>query len=159
MASFFQVGSVLGANLGNSDGATAKFALGTRVPGSSDTEWVYVRANVALTTGNIVSVSSSFSAALANGNQVGKELAFAQGDFSASDYGWVAKRGQGIYVLLTGAVTAGKQLHINNPGSGTARRATGTATLNGVSIITTNTAATRKVSLCYATWPRIGAAL
>src|SRR3990167_10563898 len=152
---FFQTGSAIGVNLGNSDGATAKFALGTRVSGSNDTEWVYVRANVALTTGHVLKVNTSFSAALSNGSLLGKELAFAQGTFSASDYGFVAKRGVAIYAKFTAAATAGVQLYLNNPGSGVLRQTAATATLKGVSLITTQTAATRRALLVYATWPRV----
>ena len=151
----FQTGSALGVSLGNSDGATAKFALGTRVSGSNDTEWVYVRANVALVTGSVLKVNTSFSAALSNGSLLGKELAFSQGTFTASDYGFVAKRGISIYARVTAAVTAGVQLYLNNPGSGTIRQASATATLKGVSVITSNTAATRRAVLVYATWPRV----
>ena len=152
---FYPTSSVIGAKLGDSDGATAKFTLGQRLSGSDDSEWVYVRANVALTTGHVLKVNSAFSAALSNGSLLGKELCFSQGVFAASDYGFVAKRGVKLYAKFTAAATAGAQLYLNNPGSGVLRQASGTATLKGVSLITNQTAATRRALLVYATWPRV----
>ena len=98
---FYPTSSVIGAKLGDSDGATAKFTLGQRLSGSDDSEWVYVRANVALTTGHVLKVNNNYSAALSNGSLLGKELCFSQGVFAASDYGFVAKRGGTVVGTLS----------------------------------------------------------
>ena len=150
--------SVIGANLGNSDGATALFGLGNTLMGSNDTEWVYVNAAVALATGTAVVINSSGTAALLNGTlsttSTGKQIAFSQGVFAASDYGWVARRGNGIYVLVSSVSTVAVILY-NSDTSGTLTTTSATNTLAGISLITAAATATGVPQPAFVSWPRL----
>jgi len=155
---FYTNQSTIGSNFGNSDGASALFGLGNTSMGQSDTEWVYVCAGVALATGTAVMINSSGTAALLNGTlnttSTGKQIAFAQGTFAASDYGWVARRGNGIYVLVSSVSTAANILYTSDT-SGTLTTATATCTLAGISLITAAATATAVPQTAYVSWPRL----
>lgn len=150
--------STIGANLGNSDGATALFGLGNTTMGQYDTEWVYVCASVALATGTAVVINSSGTAALLNGTlsttSAGKQIAFSQGVFAASDYGWVARRGNGIYVLVSSVSTIAGVLY-NCENSGTLTTATATNTFAGISLITASATGVAAAQTAYVSWPRL----
>ena len=157
--------SRIGANLGgSSDGATALFAVGSRARGTDSSEWIYVQANVALTTGQCVYLNTTFTAQLANVTNAitGNVLAFAQGAFSASDFGWVARRGTPIYVLISGVSTIGGMLSISASDSGTLSAAVSTTsgpitisgTLAGISVLTAAATATAAVVSAFVTYPR-----
>ena len=114
--------SVIGVNLqGNSDGATANFALGSHVLGNANSEWVYVCAGLAITTGMIVSLSATFTAIPANSTGAitapAPQLAFAQGAFAAADFGWVAIRGDNLVVALSSTSSMAAALYIGQSGS------------------------------------------
>jgi len=150
--------SVIGANLGNSDGATALFGLGNTLMGSNDTEWVYVNASVALTTGSVVVINSSGTAALLNGTlsttSTGKQIAFSQGVFAASDYGWVARRGNGIYVLVSSVSTVNVILY-NCDTSGTLTTTSATNTIAGIALITASATGVPSAVPAFVSWPRL----
>lgn len=150
--------STIGANLGNSDGATALFGLGNTTMGSQDTEWVYVNAAVALATGTAVVINSSGTASLLNGTlsttSTGKQIAFAQGVFAASDYGWVARRGNGIYVLVSSVSTVNVILY-NCDTSGTLTTATATNTIAGIALITASATGVSSAVPAFVSWPRL----
>lgn len=58
--------STIGVNLqGISDGATALFGVGQHVIGNNGSEWIYVQAAGVFTTGQIVAVSTAYTAKLA----------------------------------------------------------------------------------------------
>jgi hypothetical protein len=155
---FYTNSSTIGANLGNSDGASALFGLGNTLMGQSDTEWVYVNAAVALTTGSVVVVNSSGTAALLNGTlsttSTGKQIAFSQGVFAASDYGWVARRGNGIYVLVSSVSTVSVILY-NSDSSGTLTTTTATNTIAGISLITASSTGVATAVPAFVSWPRL----
>ena len=155
---FYTNSSTIGANFGNSDGATALFGLGNTSMGQYDTEWVYVCAIQALATGTAVVINSSGSADLLNGTlsttSTGKQIAFAQGTFSASDYGWVARRGNGIYVRVSSVSTASNILY-NCDNSGTLTTATATNTFGGISIITASATGVAAAVPAFVSWPRL----
>ena len=155
---FFANSSTIGTNLGNSDGATALFGLSSVVMGSQDSEWVYVNASVALATGTVVMINSSGTAALLNGTlsttSTGKQIAFSQGVFAASDYGWVARRGNGIYVLVSSVSTIAVILY-NSDTSGTLTTASATNTIAGISLITAAATATGVPQPAFVSWPRL----
>lgn len=151
--------STIGANLGNSDGATAAFALGNTLMGQQDTEWVYVCAGSALVTGSAVVINSSGTANLLNGTlsttSAGKQIAFSQGVFAASDYGWVARRGNGIYVLVSSVSTIAVTVYNAPDNSGTLTTTSATNTLAGISLITASSTGVATAQPAYVSWPRL----
>lgn len=150
--------STIGVNLGNSDGATALFGLGNTIMGQSDTEWVYINTASALTTGTAVMINSSGTANLLNGTlsttSTGKQIAFAQGTFAASDYGWVARRGNGIYVLVSSVSTVAVILY-NSDSSGTLTTTSATNTIAGISLITASSTGIASAVPAFVSWPRL----
>ena len=157
--------SLIGAQFGNSDGATQLFALGQHAQGDSGSEWVYVQASGALSTGQCVVVTSGFLAAVATlqlaignlGVSQNWQLAFAQGNFAASDYGWVAIKGTSLQVALSTMSTLGVPLYIQAGGSGALSNATATSgTIAGV-IYTTVSATGVTNANCngVVTYPRL----
>jgi len=149
--------SQIGINLGgNSDGATALFGLGSRVQGTNDTEWIYVNAAVALTTGQCVYLNTTYTANLVNTTQAinGWELAFAQGAFAASDYGWVAKRGSPIFVLVSSVSTIGGALFTCDT-SGTLTGSAVSGTTAGIAVVTASATGISVVMQSLVTWPRM----
>lgn len=151
-------GSTIGANLGNSDGASPLFGLGNVTMGSQDSEWVYVCTIQALSTGTAVVVNSSGTADMLNGTlsttSTGKQIAFAQGTFAASDYGWVARRGNGIYVRVSSVSTASVILY-NCDNSGTLTTTSATNTFAGISIITASSTGVASAVPAFVSWPRL----
>lgn len=157
--------STIGVNLqGNSDGASANFALGSHVLGNAGSEWIYVSAINAITTGQLVTINATFSAqaataTLAFGSATpspGQTLAFAQGAFAAADFGWVALRGDNLAVALSSASTLGVPLYIGQSGSITVIAASGTLAgiiLQGCSA----TAVLNAATTAFVTWPRMNA--
>ena len=155
---FFANSSTIGTNLGNSDGATALFGLSSVVMGSQDSEWIYINAASALATGTVVMVNSSGTANLLNGTlsgtSTGKQIAFSQGVFSASDYGWVARRGNGIYVLVSSVSTVNVLMY-NCENSGALTSVTATNTIAGISIITASSTGIATAVPAFVSWPRL----
>lgn len=150
--------STIGANFGNSDGATALFGLGNTALGQQDTEWVYVCTIQALTTGTAVVVNSSGTADMLNGTlsttSTGKQIAFAQGVFAASDYGWVARRGNGIYVRVSSVSTVNAILY-NCDNSGTLTTTSATNTFAGIALITASSTGVASAVPAFVSWPRL----
>ena len=147
--------SMIGVNLGgDSDGATALFEVGSKANGTDDTEWVYVQANVALTTGQLVMLNSTYTAQLANvtGAIEGRELAFSQGVFTAADFGWVAKRGSPLYVLVSSLSTIGGILTLSD-NSGTIQGNGVSGTMAGIAVITASATGVAVVMASYVRYP------
>lgn len=167
MANNFVNTSTIGVNLqGNSDGATALFGVGNHVLGNMGSEWMYVNAGAALTTGQLLCISLSMTAfpatqTLVSGTaaQAGgpfNTLAFAQGAFAASDYGWVALRGDSLNVNLSSSSTLGLPLYLSVVMSGTVTTVTGALTLAGIMIQSVSaTAIANPATLAFVTWPRV----
>src|SRR3990167_330885 len=168
MASNFVNSSVLGVSLqGNSDGATALFGLGQHVLGNAASEWIYVSAIGAITTGQCVVINATYSAqpataTLAYGSAAGSpgmQLAFAQGAFAASDFGWVALRGDAMAVSLSCCSTLGVALYIGLSGNiCSASGVAGSGTLAGIILTSFSaTAILNAASTAYLTYPRMNA--
>jgi len=92
---------------------SAKHALGSRVNGNNESEWMYVYASAALTAYVTVGVEASgtaspLTAAIA---RTGATIGIAQNAFSAADYGWVATKGRSLRVATTAAVAIGVRLY------------------------------------------------
>lgn len=111
----FPTSSMLGVDL-NSANSTAQFALNTKVLGNNNTEWQYVFATAALTTGQIVNVfaggtaiafTTAILAATPTSNTGPLDLGVVQFPISSSQYGFVAKRGNALQVLVSGTCPPG----------------------------------------------------
>ncbi len=155
-------GSVIGVNLqGNSDGATANFALGTHVLGNAGSDWIYVAAAGAITTGALVAINSGFTAKLALATDAfgttpgsGMQLAFAQGAFAASDFGWVCLRGANMVVAVSNVSTLGAALYIGT-NSGIITTAAGSGTLAGIILATASASGVlNAATVAYLQYPR-----
>ena len=153
--------SVIGVNLqGNSDGTTANFGLGQHVLGDDSTEWVYVYAQAAFTTGMLVAINATYSAKTATATDAfaGQQLAFAQGAFTALDYGWVALRGNSLNVALSSVSTLGAALYISAASSGSITTAAASGTLAGITILSASaTGVLNAATTAYVSWPRLSA--
>ena len=126
------VSSLIGVDLSGVGGTTQVFALGTPALGSMNSEWAYVEATATFVTGEIVLIN--------------------QGEF-----GWVAKRGKDLYVLVTGTLTAASDNGLAL-GANSGRLVPGTAggnTLFGV-VLTESVSASgvRSVAKAVLTYPR-----
>lgn len=167
MAGNFVNSSVIGVNLqGTSDGATALFGVGQHVLGNAGSEWIYVQAGGVLTTGMLVAITTNYTAQAAlatnlfagSGGAGGMQLAFTQGQFAASDYGWVAIRGANMYVALSNGSTLGAAVYVGvNSGCITTGTA-GSGTLAGVILTTCSaTAVLNPATIAYLQYPRLQA--
>lgn len=99
--------SSIGVDLNNFN-ATALFAVGTHVLGTSSTEWVYVQANTSIIANTIVAYNSgTFTCGMASGGDLtlGSQLATAQTSCSSQAFFWVAIRGIGLTVSQTGTTS------------------------------------------------------
>lgn len=106
---------ITSANNATLTGVGGKHALGTRVIGNNDSEWVYVYATAAITQYALVGIQASGTAqmmtsTLARGTTP-MTFAISQQTFAAGDYGWVATDGKSLTVLTTAASTAGERLY------------------------------------------------
>lgn len=169
---FINTGSMIGFDPSNQS-ATALFAVGTHVLGSNDTEWVYVQAQTTISSLSWVSINATFSAGMASATDVitaGNTFGVANGQISASSYGWVAIRGANLSALFTGtgslAATSGQlQLASSAGPTGVVMLGTvGTAscTLYGVSLVATASASASglgtggaNVALFTLYWPQV----
>ena len=84
------------------DGANAKFTLGTQVTANDGSTWLYVQAGEALTQYAALAIDENFQAmklthALAS---AGQKIGFAQVAFADNDLGWVCVNGMNISSLL-----------------------------------------------------------
>lgn len=159
--------SVIGVNLqGNSDGATALFGLGQHVLGNAGSEWIYVQATSALTTGTVVAINTGFIALPANASNLlnagqgspnsADALGFSQGVFAAADFGWVCIRGQNQYVAVSNVSTLGAALYISvNSGFLTTGAASGT--MAGILLLTASASGIANVVQAYLQYPRLAA--
>jgi hypothetical protein len=144
--------SMIGVNLnGVSDGATALFGLQSATKGTQDTEWVYVYANVGLATGQCVAINSGGTAVLATQTlaATGLQLAFAQGPFTAADFGWVAKGGNPIYILVSSVSTINGTIGVGDNASGVLTAGPASGALRGVAVLSANATSAATVVQAY----------
>ena len=109
----FATSSTIGADF-NNPSSTQLFALGTEVLGSGGSEWTYVVATGTLTTGMIVALFSAGTAyALTTALVAGGDAALTtanlalgavQTNIPQGQFGWVARKGVGLYVATSGTV-------------------------------------------------------
>ena len=156
MTTFYTNQSMIGANLNATD-TSAQFAVNTRTIGSSDTLWVYVEANGAITTGDLVSISTLGTATrcLTSGgsNAAFSDIAFAQNAFASGEFGWVAKNGANVYVAVSSTAALSAVLYVATS-SGKLSTTSASGTLMGVSLLTAVATATTTVTNANLTWPK-----
>ena len=166
MATYAPSAPLIGANLNislptaslptNSAGtAIPPFALGTRCLGNADTEWVFVKASGAISAYDCVTIDSSFTASRATvaNAATGLQVGFAQNAFADTDYGWVALRGNGISVNVSGTASVGVNLYLSTT-SGKLCTTTSSGTIFGVTTLTANAASSVAASVAIVNWPR-----
>ena len=154
MPTFIPTTPLAGANL-NGTTTTAQFTTGVKVHGNQDTEWVYVEANGAISAGDIVEVTASGTASRATtaGPRTSvTELAAAQNAFATGEYGWVARRGYGLTVAVSGTTQPGT-LYIATT-SGKLSNTSASSTIAGIIINNASATATTTTTTGTLTWPR-----
>jgi len=158
-----QTSSLIGADLSGLGGSTALFALGTAAFGSAGSEWQYVEATATFITGEIVLVNPSGTAktlisSLLTAGTEGYDIGFVQSLVNQGEFAWVAKRGRGLYVLVTGTMTAGSDNGVAL-GANSGRLVPGTAggnTLFGIWLTSSVSASgVNSVATAVMQWPRI----
>lgn len=112
----FSTSSVLGVDLQNAS-TTQLFALNTKVLGTNDSEWHYVIATATLATGQFVVILSAGTAVIAStallggagpdGTTGNLDIGCAQFPISAGQYGFVAKKGNNMFLRCSGTVPPG----------------------------------------------------
>ena len=157
--------SIIGVNMGNtSDGTTQNFALGTTCFGTQDSEWVYVTvATSQPVTGACLFVNISGTAfgcqSQGSGALYGWQLAFAQAPFATNDFGWVARRGIGIYVLVSSCSTLSCNLYYASGTGILSSQAAASGTALSINLFTAAATATAVPQQAWVSWPRTGTAL
>jgi hypothetical protein len=155
--------SLLGVNLSASD-ATALFALGTIAHTDDGGHFEYVEATATFITGEIVYINPANTAktiltarAFYTSNAEGYDLAVCQGIINEGQFGWVAKKGRGLYVLCTGTVTElfGDWGMGENSGR-LVTTVTAGGTLFGLQV-TTGVSGSSNCAVCTLQWPRFQA--
>lgn len=151
----FPITPTIGAKFTSSDGTTASFAAGTRVHGSNGGEWVYILANGAISSGDLVAINSAgtgtrATAALA---ATGSELAFAQFALADTEYGWVAINGSPMTVAVSATSTLQAVLYVATT-SGKLSTTASSGTLAGIALLTASTTAVASTYLAIVTWPK-----
>ena len=112
----YVVDGALGVNL-DSPTSACSYTPGEMHDGNNGSEWIYVFAPIAIAKGAACQIDSSFTAvgvtdatAVVNG-----QFAFAQTSFAASTWGFMAKRGTGLSILVTGSsITPNVPLYTTN---------------------------------------------
>ena len=155
--------SLIGVDLSGLGGTTQLFALGTPALGSGGSEWQYVEATATFVTGEIVLVNPTGTAktlisSLLTAGTEGYEIGFAQNLINQGEFGWIARRGRNLYVLVTGTLTAGSDNGVAL-GANSGRLVAGTAggnTIFGVWLTQSVSASgVNSVATAVMQWPRI----
>lgn len=156
----FTTQSLIGAAF-DTPGSTADFTLLTKANGNNDSEWVYVIMTGTATTGNLVAINNAGTARLAGGTLflatfTAVEFGFAQTTILQGQYGWVAKRGNNMYVSASGTISA-DTVYIAQT-SGWISNVAISGTLLGVQVLAgvSSTAVNGNVCTAVLTYPRSG---
>jgi hypothetical protein len=133
------------------------FLPNTHITGTNDSLWVYVEANGAVTTGDLVSITTAGTATrcLTSGgsNALFSDIAFSQGVFTSGQFGWVAKKGSNMYVAVSSTAALSAVLYVATT-SGKLSTTTAAGTMMGVSLLTAVATATTTVTNANLTWPK-----
>ena len=161
----FATSSILGADFNNSS-TTQMFALNTKALGNNDSEFHYVIATAALATGQIcyiqfqgtadvMTTGAWAGAGLPVGVSGNMDIGIAQTAIAAGSYGWVAKKGQNLYVLCSGTCPSGVPVGFTNSGTlVTAGNVAVSLTAMGIFITTSASTGTASVANALVTYPR-----
>lgn len=155
----FQTGSKIGVDL-TASSTTAQFTLGDRCQGTSDSLWVYVEANGAISAGDCVSVNSTGTATRATVATLlakANEVAFAQYALADGEFGWVARNMIGATIAVSATCSGSATLYLGTT-SGKLSDVAGSGTLVGVQIATVSTTATTTTTTGTISWPKCAAA-
>lgn len=155
MATYYSTSSSIGVDLNNTS-SSSLFTLGQKLFGSNNSEWTYVYATGALSTGMVVGIQSAGTAlplSIASACSGAQSIGVANGAFSAGDYGWVATRGVGVTVAISASGTLAATLYIATT-SGYLSTTGGSATLAGVELLAAGATATLTTTTAILTWPR-----
>ena len=150
----------------NSSSTTALFALGTEVLGSGASEWTYVFATAAITTGQVCGIYPTGTAILVGTALMGGagpagttgllNFGVAQTAIAAGSFGWLARRGMGMYVQCSGTC-APVSLGIADTSGALAPQSAITAGSSCAGIFITTSASTATLSvqgIATLSWPR-----
>lgn len=155
--------SLLGAAF-DSPGSTVDFALLTKANGNNDSEWVYVKVSGTCLTGTLVAILNAGTALacttayLVTAASVGTELAWCQTLISDQQCGWVAKRGNNMYVGCSGTCAMDTQLYLAGS-AGYLTTTAGSATMAGIVLLASASTASLVVTTALLTYPRAVAQL
>ena len=150
-------GSKLGVDLANAS-STQQFTLGDRTNGTQDTMWVYIEAAAALTTGQLCTMTTGFTAtpaitaaALTAANAM---MVFPQSTFSSGQFGWAVQHGNNVYVRVSGTTSLSGVLYVAVT-SGALHTTSASSTLAGVALIANvSSTAVALAVLANLTWPK-----
>ena len=164
---FYTTSSLVGVDF-NTTSTTQLFALGTKAPGSSGTEFVYCRAGSAITAFKACIINGNYTVAMASaGDLLGTvtvgRLGFPQTTFAADEYGWVPINGL-LYVMMTASVTltvSGVPMAIGASAVSTGMmiQSSASGTVSGVTPVAFGSGgqtATATAMQCIMSWPKIG---
>lgn len=154
MSTFVPNGSKVGVDLNNPTSA-AQFSLLDATTGSNDTKFVYCYVSGALNTGSGVRISQTGTASLWTAASVagGAELGFAQTSFADAQFGWIARFGNPLTVLVSATSTLTVVLYASDTSGALTTTAT-SGTLAGVALQTASTTAAVANNLAVVNWPR-----
>ena len=140
--------------------SVAQFALGTRMKGAGDREYVYVQANGAIVADDVVILDETWQAdqidTTNSAGAIGDMCGVAEGAFADDDYGWIQIKGP---CNVNVATSAAANTVLNS--TATAGRIDDDATIGAETIIGLVTTAAESGNLAagYLNYPYIGATL
>lgn len=150
--------STIGVDLNNTD-TTGLFALGTRVTGTGDSVWVYVRASTSVTAYKVVAIATNGYCGMASGADVlgGLPLGVAQTAIPASTYAWVPLAGGPFGVMTTGSCSIGNAVYVASSSTPTgiaSISASGSCTMLGIYLVAVVDTANASVANCVLDFPK-----
>ncbi len=162
----FVTSSVLGCDFNNAS-TTQLFVLGTRVLGSDNSEWVYVKATGTLVAGIVASVQAAGTAVAPTTGQLlaptgiagGGGLAVVQCTALQGEFAWAATRGQNLILACSGTVAPAAVVYLGGDTQGALTTTAGSSTMAGIYITTSaSTAGLVQTARGTITYPRTASA-
>lgn len=153
---FYTTQSQIGVDLNNTS-TTALFTLNSKAQGTGNSEWSYVYASGAFNTGNLVAILNNGTAYPCTQGHLSNNavmLGFAQGNFAAGDYGWVATRGEGLTVACSGTAATNATLFLTTTTSGGLTTVAGACTMAGIQLLASASTSSLVLTTATVTWPR-----
>lgn len=149
----------IGINL-DSPGSASGATLGEMHEGNGGSEWMYVLATEALVRGDAVQIDGSYNATqlLSNETTIGARIGFAQTAFAVSQFGFVALRGTGLAIKITGgATTVGVPLYTSDTAGALSASTASTSMFQvwGVYLTATVSGTTASAGTGFASFPMV----